>query len=61
MWINRNGRCEGSLRAIGRGAAFAALLLPDDIMLVDSQDREASVSAEQRFALARHAARARWA
>jgi hypothetical protein len=40
MWINRNGRGEGSLRAIGRGAARSALLLPDDIMLVDSQDRE---------------------
>jgi hypothetical protein len=25
---------------IGRGAACAALLLPDDIMIVDSQDRE---------------------
>ena len=40
MWINRSGRGEGSLRAIGRGAACAALLLPDDIMIVDSQDRE---------------------
>jgi hypothetical protein len=39
-WINRSGRGEGSLRAIGRGAACAALLLPDDIMIVDSQDRE---------------------
>ena len=40
MWINRGGRGEGSLRAIGRGAACAALLLPDDTMIVDSQDRE---------------------
>ena len=40
MWINRSGRGEDSLRAIGRGAACAALLLPDDTMIVDSQDRE---------------------
>ena len=40
MWINRSGRGEDSLRAIGRGAAFAALLLPDDTMIVDLQDRE---------------------
>ena len=29
-----------SLRAIGRGAAHAAPLLPDDTVIVDSQDRE---------------------
>jgi hypothetical protein len=40
MWINRSGRGEDSLRAIGRGAACAALLLPDDTMIVDLQDRE---------------------
>jgi hypothetical protein len=40
MWINRSGRGEGTLRAIGRDAACAALLLPDDIMTVDLQDRE---------------------
>jgi hypothetical protein len=34
------GRGEGSLRAIGRGVACAALLLPDDTMIVDLQDRE---------------------
>ena len=39
MWINRSGRGEGSLRAIGRGAACAALLLPDDTM-INLQDRE---------------------
>jgi hypothetical protein len=41
MWINRSGHGEGSLQAIGRGAACAALLLPDDTMIVvDPQDRE---------------------
>ena len=40
MWINRSGRGEGSLGAIGRSAASAARLLPDDIMIVDLQDRE---------------------
>ena len=40
MWINRSEHSEGSLGAISRGAACAALLLPDDTMIVDSQDNE---------------------
>jgi hypothetical protein len=41
MWINRNKSGEGIVRTIGRSVAnVAALLLPDDIMIVDSQDRE---------------------
>jgi hypothetical protein len=40
MWINRSGRGEGSIQAIGHSAACAAPPLPDDIMTVDLQDRE---------------------
>jgi hypothetical protein len=40
MRINRNESDEIIVRAIVRGVAHAALLLPDDTMIVDSQDRE---------------------
>jgi hypothetical protein len=34
------GAAKVAFGQLGRGAACAALLLPDDIMTVDSQDRE---------------------